>query len=137
VGKKIFSYLNSFQEPLRVPDLLAHLRSVDLPELSLPMAVGLTFPFLAAPVFHRGERFGNIFLAQREHGDEFTQEDEETLLTFASQVAMVMANARTHRDEQRARNDLETLINTSPVGVVVFDAKTGPRHRSTGRRRGS
>ena len=125
VGKKIFSYLNSFQEPLRVPDLLAHLRSVDLPELSLPMAVGLTFPFLAAPVFHRGERFGNIFLAQREHGDEFTQEDEETLLTFASQAAMVMANARTHRDEQRARNDLETLINTSPVGVVVFDAKTG------------
>ena len=35
---------------------------------------------------------------------------------FASQAAMVIANARKHRDERRARNDLETLINTSPCG---------------------
>ena len=44
---------------------------------------------------------------------------------FASQAAMVIANARRYREEQRARNDLETLINISPVGVAVFDAKTG------------
>ena len=44
---------------------------------------------------------------------------------FASQAAMVIANARRYREEQRAKNDLETLINTSPVGVVVCDAKTG------------
>ena len=44
---------------------------------------------------------------------------------FASQAAMVIANARRHREEQRARTYLETLINTSPVGVVVFDARTG------------
>ncbi len=44
---------------------------------------------------------------------------------FAAQASMVVVNARRHRDEQRARADLETLINTSPVGVVVFDAKSG------------
>ncbi len=44
---------------------------------------------------------------------------------FASQAVLVIANARRHRDERRARADLETLINTSPVGVVVFDARTG------------
>ena len=44
---------------------------------------------------------------------------------FASQASMVIANARRYREEQRARNDLETLINISPVGVAVFDAKTG------------
>ena len=44
---------------------------------------------------------------------------------FASQAAMVIANARRYRDERRARNDLETLINTSPVGVAVFDVRTG------------
>ena len=44
---------------------------------------------------------------------------------FASQAALVIANARRYRDEQQARNDLETLINTSPVGVVVFDAEAG------------
>ena len=56
---------------------------------------------------------------------EFTAEDEETLVMFASQAALVIANARRHREEQRARADLETLVNTAPVGVLVFDAKTG------------
>ena len=32
---------------------------------------------------------------------------------------------RRHRDELRARSDLETLIDTSPVGVVVFALSTG------------
>ena len=41
------------------------------------------------------------------------------------QAALVIANARRYREEQRVRNDLETLIDTSPVGVVVFDAHTG------------
>ena len=124
-GLEIFNHLNSFQEPLRLPDLLGHIRSMGLPNLSPPMPVGSAIPFLAAPVFHRGERFGNLFLAERERGEEFTLEDEETLQMFASQAAMVIANARRYRDEQRARNDLETLINTSPVGVAVFDVRTG------------
>ena len=124
-GLEIFKHFNSFQEPLRVPDLFGHIRSMGLPNLNPLMPVGPAFPFLAAPVFHWGERFGNIFLAKRERGDEFTQEDEETLQMFASQAAMVMANARRYRDEQRARNDLETLVDTSPVGVVVFDGRMG------------
>ena len=124
-GLEIFNHLNSFQEPLRLPDLLGHIRSMGLPNLSPPMPVGSAIPFLAAPVFHRGERVGNIFLAERERGDEFTREDEETLQMFASQAAMVIANARRYRDERRARNDLETLINTSPVGVAVFDGRSG------------
>ena len=43
---------------------------------------------------------------------------------FASQAASAIANARTHRNEQRTRADLEALIETSPVGVLVFDAKS-------------
>ena len=46
-------------------------------------------------------------------------------MLFASQAAVAIANARTYRDEQRARADLEALVDTSPVGVVVFDAKSG------------
>ena len=58
-------------------------------------------------------------------GREFTREDEETLVMFASQAALVIANARRYQDEQRTRADLEALISTSPMGVVVFDARTG------------
>ena len=40
-------------------------------------------------------------------------------------LALVIANARRHREERRARTGLETLVNTTPVGVLVFDARTG------------
>ena len=54
---------------------------------------------------------------------------------FASQAAMVIANARRYRDERRARDDLETLINTSPVGAWL-SSTSGRESRcpSTGRR---
>jgi len=125
-GIRLFEYLSRLPQPVRLPDLLEHIRATDhLLDLQPPVAVGPVVPFLAAPVLHRGERVGNFFLAKIEPGAEFTQEDEETLTTFAAQAAMVVANARRHRDEQRARNDLQTLIDTSPVGVAVFDATTG------------
>ena len=125
LGLKLLDYVNSFQEPVRVPDLLGHVRSMGLPEFNPPVMTGSTFPFLAAPVFHHGERVAVILLGEQERGEEFTREDEETLQMFASQAAMVIANARRYQDERRARNDLEALINTSPVGVAVFDVRTG------------
>ena len=124
-GMRLFEYLGSISGPLRLPDLLGHIRSMGLPELRPPMAVGPVVSFLTAPVLHLGQRVGSIYLAEKEAGEEFTGEDEETLVMFASQAAMVIANAHRHRDEQRARADLETLVNTSPVGVVVLDARTG------------
>ncbi|MXZ90087.1 MAG: response regulator [Chloroflexi bacterium] len=120
-----FQYLAGLPVPLRVADLLGHIRSLGLPKLEPPLAVSPRVSFLAAPVLHLGERVGSVFLAEKEGGREFTLEDEETLVMFAAQAAMAIANARRHREEQRARTGLETLIDTSPVGVAVFDARTG------------
>ena len=122
---RLYEYLGGLPSPLRLPDLLGHLRSQGLPDLGQALPLGPGLSFLGASVFHRGERVGNLFQAGKKSGGEFTREDEETLVMFASQVALVIANARRYRDEQRARTDLETLIHTSPVGVVVFDARTG------------
>ena len=119
---KLFEHLSNIPEPIRLPDLIGHIRDFNLPEPPLPRGFSIPVSFLTTPIHHRGERVGNIFLAGTK---EFTAEDEETLVMFAFQAALVIANARRYRDEQRARNDLETLINTSPVGVVVFDAEAG------------
>lgn len=81
--------------------------------------------FLVAPIRHRGERVGTFFLAEKEGSRPFTEEDEETLVMFASQAALVITNAWRYQEELRARADLEALIRTSPVGVAVFDAGTG------------
>ena len=117
--------LSQIQQPLRVRDFLGHLRSLGLPEFRQPLPVDSVLSFLAAPVRHQGECVGHIFLAGKAGGREFLPEDEETLVMFTAQAALVISNARRYREEQRARTNLETLIDTSPVGVVVFDAKTG------------
>ncbi len=122
-GMLFFEYLSSIGEPLRLRDFHSYVRELGLPEFRPPMAVSSPLPFLAAPIRHLGESVGAFYVGEKEL--EFTPEDEATLVMFASQAALVIANARRHREEQRARTDLETLVNTTPVGVLVFDAKTG------------
>ena len=121
-GLRIFQALTGISEPLRLTDLVEHLGGLGL---TAPTPVGPVYSFMAAPMFHRGVLVGHVFVGDTEDGREFTQEDEETLVMFASQAALVIANARAYQEERQARADLETLVNTSPVGVVVFDARTG------------
>ena len=121
-GQQFFEYLSAIAEPLRVSDLAGHARELGFNELRTPVHISA---FLAVPIRYRGVSIGNIHVGKEEPGQEFSREDEETLVMFASQVALVVANARRHRDERFARTGLETLIDTSPVGVVVFDALEG------------
>ena len=122
-GPEFFAYLSGLPEPLRLADFSAHTTALGLPEIGPPL--GPVGSFLGAPIRLRGVRAGNLYLSDKEGGGEFTQDDEETLAMFASHAAMAIANARRHREEQRARAYLETLIDTTPVGVVVFNAGTG------------
>ena len=119
-GPGLFEYFSQLPHPLRLRDLTAYTRALGFSP-NLPPAD----TFLAMPIRQRGAHVGNFYLAAKEGGEEFTREDEEILVLFASQVATAIGNARRHRDEKQARADLQTLIDTSPVGVLVFDARTG------------
>ena len=119
-GPRLFAHLRDLPGPFRLTDLPAYVR-----ELGFSPDLMLSKTLQATPMRHRGERVGTFFLAEKEGGGEFTGADEEVLMVFASQAATAIANARTHRDEQQARADLEALVETSPVGVTVFDARTG------------
>ena len=117
---RLFEHLRSLRGPLRLPDLDGYVRALGLAPAPIPCRT-----FQGTPMRHRGVYVGGFFLGEKEGGAEFTDEDEELLVLFASQAATAIVNARTHRAEQRARADLETLMDTSPVGVVVFDARSG------------
>ena len=119
-GLGLLGYLNEVPRPLRLRDIASHPRSVGFPQNHPPMKT-----FLGAPIRHLGKSVGNIYLTEKEGGREFTPEDEDTLVLFAAQASMAIANALSYRAEQKARADLEALIDISPVGVLVFDAKTG------------
>ena len=124
-GWELFDHLASLRQPLRLSDLTSYVASLGLVDFELPFPTGAATSFLGVAIRHRGEHVGNFFLAMKEQDEAFTVEDEEVLVMFASQAALVVANARRFRDEQRARADLETLIETSPVGVAVFDGHSG------------
>ena len=122
-GPEYFAYLSSLPDPLRVGDFSALTATIGLPEIGPPL--GPVGGFLSVPIRCRGVQVGNCYLSDKSGGVEFTQEDEDTLVMFASHAAMAIVNARRLHHERRARVDLETLIDTSPVGVVVLDAPTG------------
>ncbi|MCY4391909.1 MAG: response regulator [Chloroflexi bacterium] len=122
-GADFFGYLSTMPRPLRVPDFRAFLPSAGLPDW--PSNLFQATSFLCAPVRHDGRYVGVFYLGNKDGGGEFTLVDEETLQLFASQAAMAIANARRLQHEQRARADLETLIDTTPIGVALLDARTG------------
>ena len=120
-GPRLFEYFRDLPGPLRLADVPAYVRSLGFsPDDRLPSKT-----FQGTPMRHLGVHVGNFYLVEKEGGEAFTDEDEEVLVLFVSQAATAIANARTYRAEQRARAGLEALIETSPVGVVVFDAQTG------------
>ena len=121
-GLVFFQYVLGLTEPIRIPDLPSHFRSMGLPDFKPGVPAK---SLLAISLRNQDTACGTIYLSNVEGEPEFTAEDEETLVMFASQAALVIANARRHQAEQKARSDLEALINTSPVGVAVFDARTG------------
>ena len=119
-GPRFFAHLRDLPGPLRLRDLGAYAAPLGF---SLDLMPSKTFA--GTPMRHRDVLVGNFFLAEKEGGGEFTGEDEEVLVLFASQAATAVANARTYRAEHRARARLEALVETSPVGVAVFEARTG------------
>ena len=119
-GPRLFEYFRDLPGPLRLADVPDYVRSLGFSTDRLPSKT-----FQGTPMRHRGVHVGNFYLAEKEGGEAFTDGDEEVLVLFALQAATAIANARTYRAEQRAHAGLEALIETLPVGVVVFDAQTG------------
>ena len=122
-GMRFFQYLSSILEPLRLRDFHSHVRALGLPEFHPPVAVSSPLPFLAALVRHRSESVGAIYVGEKQQ--EFTTEDEET---WSCSPPKRRWSSPTRADTGRSSGpgrDLETLVNTAPVGVLVFGARTG------------
>ena len=117
---RLFKHFRDLPGTLRVDDLSTYVR-----RLGIEPVPSFSRSFQGTPMRHRDTDVGSFFLAEKADGKAFTDEDEEVLTLFASQAASAIANARTHRDERRARADLEALVETSPVGVLVLDAASG------------
>ena len=114
-GERLFAHLRELGRPIRLADWPGYVRSIGLS----PHAV-LGTSFMSVPMGGRGRQFGHFFLADKNDGTAFGDACEETLAMFATEVSNAIANARTYSSEQRARAELEGVLDTAPTGLIVF-----------------
>jgi signal transduction histidine kinase len=87
-GRGILGVLIADARPLRLDDLMADPRAVGFPPNHPPMK-----SFLGVPVITRGVAFGNLYLAEKQPGGPFSEEDEEIVTLLAAQAAVAIENA--------------------------------------------
>lgn len=119
-GLGVLGYLNEFQQPLRLPDLNEHPKSVGFPSNHPAMKT-----FLGAPILRGKQVLGNLYLTEKAGGEQFTSDDENLLVLFATQVAMAIHNSWLHQQVENERLRLDAILNDSPNGMIYVDASTG------------
>jgi signal transduction histidine kinase len=77
--------------------------------------------FLGAPVVVRGERWGNLYVAEKQTGP-FTARDEQALVVLAGWAALGIDNARLHVREASRRIELERVVQTLEASATIVRA---------------
>ena len=103
-GRGILGALIHDAKPLRLHDLSEDPRSFGFPPAHPPMRT-----FLGVPVLLRGVAYGNLYLTEKEHGGDFTGEDQELVSLLASQAAVSIENARLYEASTRWSRQLQSL----------------------------
>jgi GAF domain-containing protein len=103
-GRGILGVLIRETKPLRLHDLAHDPRSVGFPPGHPPMR-----SFLGVPIMLRGVAYGNLYLTEKQGGEDFTDEDQETLTLLAGQAAVAIENARLYEASTRWSRQLQSL----------------------------
>jgi signal transduction histidine kinase len=103
-GRGILGVLIREARPLRLHDLGGDARSVGFPPNHPPMRT-----FLGVPILLRGVAYGNLYLTEKDRGDDFTAADEELATLLAAQAAVAIENARLYEAATRWARQLESL----------------------------
>jgi signal transduction histidine kinase len=102
-GRGVLGALASKDSPLRIKDLTAHPASVGFPPNHPPM-----HSFLGVPIKAHGRLFGRLYLTEKQHGDEFTDTDEQIIAAFASQAGVLIENTLLLQDVRTTDAALRT-----------------------------
>jgi signal transduction histidine kinase len=89
---------------LRLHDLNEDPRAVGFPPGHPPM-----HSFLGVPIMLRGIAYGNLYLTEKAHGGDFSDEDQELVTVLAGQAAVAIENARLYEAATNWSRQLESL----------------------------
>ena len=103
-GRGILGVLIGEAQPLRLHDLAEDPRSVGFPPGHPPM-----HSFLGVPIMLRGVAYGDLYLTEKQGGEDFTDEDAELVTLLAGQAAVAIENARLYEASARWSRQLQSL----------------------------
>ena len=117
-GRGLLGVLIREARALRLHDIADDPRSVGFPRHHPPMRT-----FLGVPILLRGVAYGNLYLTEREGGEDFTAEDEELTQLLAAQAAVAIENARLYESSTRWLRQLESLneIGTALASEIELE----------------
>lgn len=101
-GHGLLGQLISDPKPLRLPDLSQHPVSVGFPPNHPPMS-----SFLGVPVRVRDEVYGNLYLTEKNGGEEFTADDEVVVQALAAAAGIAVQNAHLFEESMNRQRRLE------------------------------
>jgi signal transduction histidine kinase len=117
-GRGLLGVLIRDAQTLRLHDIADDPRSVGFPRNHPPMKA-----FLGVPILLRGVAYGNLYLTEKQGGEDFTAEDEELTQLLATQAAVAIENARLYETSTRWLRQLETLneIGTALASEIELE----------------
>jgi signal transduction histidine kinase len=119
-GRGVLGVLIREPRPLRLPDVGKHAKSYGFPLGHPPMK-----SFLGVPILVRGKPYGNLYLTEKEGGDEFDEQDEEAVVVLADWAAIAIENARGYSILEARREELERLVSTFDASSEIAHALAG------------
>jgi signal transduction histidine kinase len=124
-GRGVLGELTRNPVALRLRDVGDHPRSYGFPPGHPRMR-----SFLGVPIVVRGEAYGNLYLAEKEDGDEFDDADEEAATTLAEWAAVTIFNVRLHSQLEDEREALERAVHALEATTEIARAVGGETDRA-------
>ncbi len=119
-GRGVLGVLIEDPRPLRLSEVGQHPYSYGFPAGHPEMHT-----FLGVPILIGAEAWGNLYLAEKEGGVEFTQEDEAIVIALAQWAAIAIENARLYELNERRREQLERAVRSLEASRDIADAVSG------------
>ncbi len=104
-GRGVLGELIEHPTALRLDDISEHARSYGFPHGHPPMK-----SFLGVPILIDGTPFGNLYLTEKQHGEQFSEADEEAVTMLSELAGFAIDHARRYTGTREHRDELERTV---------------------------
>ncbi len=119
-GRGVLGALIEDPVPLRIVDVSRHPRSYGFPPGHPPMGA-----FLGVPILIDGVPYGNLYLTEKQTGEEFTEADEHALGVLADFAAVAVDHARRYTGARDDRDALQRTVDALEATTQIARAVGG------------